>query len=564
MNFNNGKSSGVGEAYVALRLQGAQLSQDLMRMKNTLDSALGQRFGSQLGKKFGAGFVSSIGSHIRGSLASVMDVLNKGLIGAGITGAGFVGWGAKLAADAEMAQVAFATMLQSGEKAKKLLSELKTFAIETPFEFPELRDGAKNLLAMGFAADEVVPTLRKLGDVSAGLNLPIGEMATLWGQFRTQNRIFTGDLRQLSTRGVSILSALKLQFGGTEASILKMAEEGKIEFKHLAKALDSLTGKSGAFHELMKTAAGTLAGQISTLKDQIADVAQAVGTALMPALKEITGNVSEAMPEIQSAAKSAGDAIAEAFSTDNIRTFADEMVNIVDAAKLLGAYFAEAQLGLLRLSKLAVQYNGITQGARLVGFEDEFQAAMSAFDAGIREAAEKATMIDPKTGQRVNRTDFIQQHFGERERPAPPTPAMQKYRERMSGSIDAYAKRAEEARKNTPLNKAMEAARQLTEKLWQPAMKQFADAMTGRTAGRLVAAGAGAAARAMSPDERSGFEGFSSFTDLNRNIQSALIKDNDAKKVAQNTGQQLKLTQATNNLLVGVQTAVKNFTIWAK
>lgn len=141
MNFNNGKSSGVGEAYVALRLQGAQLSQDLMRMKNTLDSALGQRFGSQLGKKFGAGFVSSIGSHIRGSLASVMDVLNKGLIGAGITGAGFVGWGAKLAADAEMAQVAFATMLQSGEKAKKLLSELKTFAIETPFEFPELRDG---------------------------------------------------------------------------------------------------------------------------------------------------------------------------------------------------------------------------------------------------------------------------------------------------------------------------------------------------------------------------------------------------------------------------------------
>jgi hypothetical protein len=69
----------------------------------------------------------------------------------------------------QTAQIGFATMLGSAEKAQKFLEDMADFAIRTPFEYPELLEAAKRMLAYGFAAEEVLPTLRAVGDASAAL-----------------------------------------------------------------------------------------------------------------------------------------------------------------------------------------------------------------------------------------------------------------------------------------------------------------------------------------------------------------------------------------------------------
>jgi phage tail tape-measure protein len=91
----------------------------------------------------------------------------------GLAGAlGLVGVAAVTsAAQLEQQKVAFTTLLKSAQKADDFLRKLQSFAAATPFQFDELVDASKKMLAFGFAADDVLPTLRKVGDAAAGLGL---------------------------------------------------------------------------------------------------------------------------------------------------------------------------------------------------------------------------------------------------------------------------------------------------------------------------------------------------------------------------------------------------------
>jgi phage tail tape-measure protein len=73
----------------------------------------------------------------------------------------------QLGNNAEQATISFTTMLGDANKAKTLLAQLSDFAKKTPFELTGIRESAKQLLAMGVTAEEMVPTLKALGDVSA-------------------------------------------------------------------------------------------------------------------------------------------------------------------------------------------------------------------------------------------------------------------------------------------------------------------------------------------------------------------------------------------------------------
>ena len=134
------------------------------------------------------------------SMASLASMATAGAVAIAQLGAATIAWGVKLAAEMETAEVAFSTMLKSASSAKSLLGELKTFADQTPFEFPELRDAARQLLAFGFEAHEVQPELKKLGQLAAALQVPIGELANVYGKSRVEGRAFTRDIREFSTR----------------------------------------------------------------------------------------------------------------------------------------------------------------------------------------------------------------------------------------------------------------------------------------------------------------------------------------------------------------------------
>lgn len=234
-----------------------------------------------------AGFssqVESAGSRFASFTAGLL-----GIVGAAGSLAG-LGTGLKLAADYEQATVAMGTMLGSTEKAKALLENLSQFAAETPFEFPELLQASRQLVAFGFGANEIMPNLKALGDIAAGIGMPVAELAELYGKARVQGRLFAVDINQLTNRGIPIIGALAKQFGVTEGEIKGMVEAGQVSFANLQQAFVDMTSKGGQFAGMMEAQSGTLGGLFSTLKDNVSMALRQIGQTLVEQL-----NIKEGM-----------------------------------------------------------------------------------------------------------------------------------------------------------------------------------------------------------------------------------------------------------------------------
>lgn len=198
-----------------------------------------------------------------------------------------VKFGIRLAAEAETAEIAFKTMLGSAALAKKTIGEIRDFAAATPFQTADLIAASRSLIAFGESASTVVSTLRRIGDVSAGVSAPIGEIATLYGKARVQGRLFAEDINQLTGRGIPIIQELAKQFGVADSEVKKLVESGVVNFGHLEEAFRSLTSEGGTFFGLTEAQSKSLAGVISTLKDNISLLVLEVGTKALPVLKNM-------------------------------------------------------------------------------------------------------------------------------------------------------------------------------------------------------------------------------------------------------------------------------------
>lgn len=174
-------------------------------------------------------------------------------------------------------EMAFKTMLGSSEKADALMSQLINTAATTPFGMTDVAQGAKQLLAYGVAADEVNETLIRLGDIAAGLSIPLNDLAYLYGTTMVQGRMYTQDLNQFLGRGIPLTDELAKQFGVAKEEVKKLVEEGKVGFPEVKKAIESLTDEGGKFGGLMEAQSQTITGQISNIEDSIEQMFNELG-----------------------------------------------------------------------------------------------------------------------------------------------------------------------------------------------------------------------------------------------------------------------------------------------
>lgn len=149
-------------------------------------------------------------------------------------------------------EVAFKTMLGSAEQADALMQQLTRTAATTPFGLEDVAQGAKQLLAYGFEAEKVNETLIRLGDIAAGLSVPLGDLVYLYGTTMAQGRLYTQDLNQFTGRGIPMIAELAKQFGVADSKVKELVEEGKVGFPEVQKVIESLTDEGGKFGCLME------------------------------------------------------------------------------------------------------------------------------------------------------------------------------------------------------------------------------------------------------------------------------------------------------------------------
>lgn len=166
-------------------------------------------------------------------------------------------------------EISFKTMLGSGEHANELLAQLAQTAASTPFDLQGIASSAKNMLAYGFAADQVNDTIVRLGNVAAGLSQPLGDIVYLYGSLRASGRVTNIDIRQFANRGIPIYEELAKVLGKSVSEINSLVSAGKVGFPDIEQAFQNMTNKGGKFYNLMQAQSESLTGQISNLQDNI-------------------------------------------------------------------------------------------------------------------------------------------------------------------------------------------------------------------------------------------------------------------------------------------------------
>lgn len=323
-------------------------------------------------------------------------------------------------------EIAFETMLGSGQKAKGMISDLANLAATTPFDMKGVVNGAKQLLAYGFAANEITDTMRRLGDVSAGLGLNLQDLTWLYGTTMVQGRLFTRDLMQFTGRGIPLTEELAKQFGVTKDKVSELVTAGKVGFPEVKKAIESLTNEGGKFGGLMEKQSHSITGQISNIQDTIEMAINDLGTqteGLMNDALDITSKVIDHWKEI-------GEVILAAASAIGLYKAMAVSVAAFDSATTNAGYAAElsaldALLPMKEEAKKTDLEEAVAKGqlsaaqAELVAskreevaaYVAELQAQAKAKADAATAAAEEVKALENKLAMQDNEVQSLQDAY---------------------------------------------------------------------------------------------------------------------------------------------------------
>lgn len=237
--------------------------------------------------------ISSVDQRMADFGKSISNLGNKLSVGLTLPFAAAGAAAIKMAMDMEQTTIAFTSMLGSADAAKKHLEALKDFAAKTPFEFTELTQASKRMMAFGFEAEKVVPMLRDIGDATSALGLGsegINRITRALGQMQAKGKVSGEEMMQITEAGIPGWRYLAEAMGVTTAEVMKMSEQGLIP---ASKAIDAiLAGMRGDFGGMMAAQSKTAAGQLSNLKDSITAVGTSLGEVMLPTVKSAIGLVS--------------------------------------------------------------------------------------------------------------------------------------------------------------------------------------------------------------------------------------------------------------------------------
>lgn len=322
-------------------------------------------------------------------------------------------------------EIAFSTMLGNKKQADALMQQLIDTAATTPFGMNDIANSAKQLLAYGAEADKVNETLVRLGDIAAGLSIPINDLAYLYGTTMVQGRLYTQDLNQFLNRGIPLVDELAKQFGVTKGEVKQLVEQGKVGFPEVEKAIVAMTSEGSKFGGLMEAQSKSITGQISNLEDAVEQMINEVGKSSEGVIGGILGAASSIVDHWKQIGIVVGGTIAT-WGAYKAAVLAVGVATKISAAiqesaayqqrlaAMQGIALSEAQaVAAANTNLLSVAMNGLKTAilsnpiGLIVGVIGAAVTALTLFNSGMEETTELSQRFGKKAADAVEEVEFL-------------------------------------------------------------------------------------------------------------------------------------------------------------
>lgn len=215
----------------------------------------------------------------------------------------------------QQVQAAMTNMLGSAERAKNLLGQLQDFAAKTPFEFNDVAAASQKFLAFGFTAEQIIPTLKAVGDAAAGVGLGkegIDRITLALGQMAAKSKVQSDEMLQLTEAGIPAWQMLADKIGTSVPQAMDMVSKGAVDAQTGLQAL--VGGMEEKFGGMMDQQAQTITGTWSNMMDGLSQSAIAVGQQISDALNlpDLLSSLGDSLQQFANLVKNQG--IGEALS----------------------------------------------------------------------------------------------------------------------------------------------------------------------------------------------------------------------------------------------------------
>lgn len=218
---------------------------------------------------------------------------------------GFVEMGISYNAQIEKYTTGFTNMLGSAQAAQEAMQAIQEDAARTPFDVASLTQANQLLISAGENAAYSRKVINALGDaVSAtgGGNAELSRMAANLQQIANVGKAATIDIKQFAYAGINIYQILADYTGKSVQEVQSMT----ISYDLLSQALIAASEEGGRYYNAMDTQSQTMNGRISTLKDNVSQLAGLMTGDLSSGIGVVIGHLNDMVVAAQEAYKEDG------------------------------------------------------------------------------------------------------------------------------------------------------------------------------------------------------------------------------------------------------------------
>lgn len=217
----------------------------------------------------------------------------------------FVEMGISYNAQIEKYTTGFTNMLGSAQAAQEAMQAIQEDAARTPFDVASLTQANQLLISAGENAEYSRKVINALGDaVSAtgGGNAELSRMAANLQQIANVGKAATIDIKQFAYAGINIYQILADYTGKSVQEVQSMT----ISYNLLSQALIAASEEGGRYYNAMDTQSQTMNGRISTLKDNVSQLAGLMTGDLSSGIGVVIGHLNDMVVAAQEAYKEDG------------------------------------------------------------------------------------------------------------------------------------------------------------------------------------------------------------------------------------------------------------------
>lgn len=222
-------------------------------------------------------------------LASAISTLST----AALSGAKqFVSMGIEYNAQIESYRVGLTNMLGDAQAANAAMQAIQEDAARTPFSVDSLTQANQLLISAGENAEYSRKVINALGDaVSAtgGGNTELSRMAANLQQIANVGKASAIDVKQFAYAGINVYQVLADYTGKSVQEIQNMT----VSYDLLSEALIAASEEGGRYYNAMDTQSQTMNGRVSTLKDNVSQLAGLMTGDLSSGIGVVISNLND-------------------------------------------------------------------------------------------------------------------------------------------------------------------------------------------------------------------------------------------------------------------------------